>query len=173
MKKSKVKFLGVIPVKTKEEVSYSKKKINGLPLIHWSIKYARESKKLRFFVILSDDKEIKKIAKSYGVSVVSNIDEQYNPEIIVWLRITSPIRHKGVIDDCISVFEEEKSDFLVTGYKKDDEFTPTYCVEIERTSKKYGVGIQFKVSEEYNFAIKSDLEFVAIEAVMKHLGLTL
>ena len=46
-----------------------------MPLIYWSIKYAKESKKLDKFVVSTEDKEIKKISESYGSEVLDRPEE--------------------------------------------------------------------------------------------------
>ena len=169
-----VKCLGVIPVKTKKDIKYSLRKINGLPLLHWSIKYARESERLKRVVVLSEDRRVRRLARSYDVPVVKSVDEICKPEIIVILHPTSPIRYKRVIDECMRVYKQEECDTLITGFETQNTFFSTGCVEIRKTKQEGEENIiKYKVPEEFNLQIKSDLDFVSVGAVMKHLGLML
>ena len=45
-------------------------KINGKPLIYYSIKEAKKSKQITNYIISTDSKKIKKIAEKYGANVL-------------------------------------------------------------------------------------------------------
>lgn len=128
-------ILGVIPARggSKGVPHKNIKTICGKPLIAWSIEAARRSKLLDDFVVSTDDCEIADISRRYGakvidrpvelatdeattISVLQHVVNVLNPNIVVVLQPTSPIRDDDLIDRCISKFLEIKPDNLATGY---------------------------------------------------------
>ena len=101
--------------------------VDGHPLISYSIQAALESKIINRIICSTDSKNIGNIAQKYGAEVpflrplelaqdnTSDLEtfywlltelkdrENYNPEIIVQLRPTSPIRLRGQIDEAIDL----------------------------------------------------------------------
>ena len=101
--------------------------VDGHPLISYSIQAALESKIINRIICSTDSKSIGNIAQKYGAEVpflrplelaqdnTSDLEtfywlltelkdrENYNPEIIVQLRPTSPIRLPGQIDEAIDL----------------------------------------------------------------------
>lgn len=109
------------------------KMITGKPLIGWTIETALKSKLLDEYVVSTEDEEIASIAKGFGakvlprpkeladdhiktIDVLQHANSIFKPDIVVLLNATSPIRRKGLIDECISIFLEKKVDTLVTGF---------------------------------------------------------
>jgi len=107
--------------------------ISGKPLIAWTIEAAKESGMIDRYVVSTEDKEIAKIVREYGVEVLSrpsalatdeattisvlqHVAEQIPCEIIVLLQATSPIRRQGLIDECIKEFISNDYDSLATGF---------------------------------------------------------
>ena len=107
--------------------------ISGKPLIAWTIEAAKESGMIDRYVVSTEDKEIAKIVREYGVEVLSrpsalamdeattisvlqHVVEQIPCEIIVLLQATSPIRRQGLVDECIKEFISNDYDSLATGF---------------------------------------------------------
>lgn len=108
----------------------------GHPLIAYSIKAGRDSKRINRVIVSTDSEEIANVAKTYGAEVpfmrpaefaqdmstdmemfVHALDwlkknEDYVPDIIVQLRPTSPVRSVGEIDECIDKFISSNADSL-------------------------------------------------------------
>ena len=137
------KILGVIPARGGSKGIKNKniKTIFGKPLIAWSIEIAQKSKLLSGFLVSTEDKEITKIATSYGANVLTrpkhlatdeattlsllqHVIREISIDIVVVLQPTSPIRSESLIDQCITRFIDKSADCLATGY---------YC-----KSKEYG-----------------------------------
>lgn len=103
------------------------KKLGRYPLIYYTIQAARKSKYVNRIIVSTDDKEIARVAKSYGAEVpfyrpkeISKVDstelqafehaldwlkvnEGYVPELIVKLFPTSPFRTTESIDRAIGL----------------------------------------------------------------------
>lgn len=127
-------ILGITPARggSKSVPRKNIKMIAGKPLIGWTIESALESKMLNDYVVSTEDKEIACISESCGAKVLPRAKELagdyvkaiellqdvvkvMNPKIIVLLNATSPIRRKGLIDECINIFLDKNVDTLVTG----------------------------------------------------------
>lgn len=128
-------ILGVIPARggSKGVPRKNIRKICGKELIAWSIEAAQKSTLLDEFVVSTEDSEIKKIAISYGakvidrpdhlaaddattISVLQHVVEIKNPNIVVVLPPTSPIRRDDLVDRCIERFLASNADNLATGF---------------------------------------------------------
>ena len=107
--------------------------LNGKPLISYTIQDAKKSSKINRVIVSTDDEEIAIIAKKEGAEVpfirpsyLSNDEstsevalkhavqwlsqnEHYEPDIIVYLQVTEPLRPVNIIDDCINVLIQDKS----------------------------------------------------------------
>lgn len=109
------------------------KEIAGKPLIAWTIEAAKNSKLIDKFVVSTEDKEIAAISRRLGAEVLVRPAELATDKItildvlkhavgcvscetVVLLQPTSPIRHPGLIDECIKDFLENKYDSLATGF---------------------------------------------------------
>lgn len=104
--------------------------VAGRPLIHWSIQHALDSKLIDRVVVSTDDEEIAKVAVQNGAEVPfrrppeisgdTTLDlpvfehalqwlaehDGYEPDIVVHLRPTAPIRPAGQIDAMIRLLQE-------------------------------------------------------------------
>jgi N-acylneuraminate cytidylyltransferase len=105
-------------------------KVGGLPLVVHSIRHALESKRVDRVVISTDDSEIAKISKRAGAGVVLRppeisgdaatsesallhaLDTVGDPDIVVFLQPTSPVRRSFDIDRAIAQLERQKLDSL-------------------------------------------------------------
>ena len=117
------------------------KRINGKPLMYYTIKQAIKSKIFDHVVVSTDSNKILKYAKSYGAegwflrpkklatnksSKVAAIkhafieaEKFYNKkfEIIIDLDVTSPLREVKDIINSYELFLRKKADVLITGSK--------------------------------------------------------
>ena len=106
----------------------------GRPLISYAIEEAKKSKYIKRIIVSTDDREISKVAKSYGAEVpfmrpvelagdeVTDLPvfqhalkwlleyENYRPDIIVHLRPTAPLRTAEHIDKGIKLLIESDAD---------------------------------------------------------------
>ena len=116
------KILGIIPARGGSKGLPGKNIVDlaGKPLIWYTIKAAKASKFLDFFIVSTDGKDIEEVSKKYGAMVIKRpkelalddsptVDAVYHamdmlPEkydIIVLLEPTSPLRKKDDIDKAI------------------------------------------------------------------------
>ncbi len=128
-------ILGVTPARggSKGIPGKNIKPISGKPLIAWTIEAAGESRLLNKYVVSTEDKEIADIAKKYGaevlyrpaelatdqastISVLQHLIISIPCDIVVLLQATSPIRKKGLIDECIKEYLDNNYDSLATGF---------------------------------------------------------
>tara|TARA_B100001173_G_C15990887_1_gene548928 strand:+ start:381 stop:1082 length:702 start_codon:yes stop_codon:yes gene_type:complete len=110
----------------------------GKPLIVWSIEQALAIKEIDRLIVSTDSEEIKKIALEYGAEVPfirpkelsqDNSPEwlawqhalkyliedlNYNPDIMVSVPTTSPLRSTKDIMRCIDLYKKGDSDIIVT-----------------------------------------------------------
>ena len=108
----------------------------GHPLIAYSIKAAKDSLLTTRVIVSTDSTNIAKISKQYGAEVpfirpsqfaqdlstdfevfehaISWLkkNENYNPDYVIQLRPTSPIRKVKIIDDCIQKMISSSADSL-------------------------------------------------------------
>lgn len=123
------KILGIIPARggSKSIPRKNIKMLAGKPLIAWTILAAKKSQYLNRLIVSTDDEEIAEIAKSYGAEVpflrpaaisgdrahdmeffLHALDflkerENYEPNLILRLAPTSPLRQAASIDEGIEV----------------------------------------------------------------------
>tara|TARA_B100001250_G_scaffold224022_1_gene192104 strand:+ start:17056 stop:17688 length:633 start_codon:yes stop_codon:yes gene_type:complete len=127
-----------IPARGGSKGIYKKniKKLNGRPLIYWSIISALESKKIDKIVVSTDDDEIINTIKNFNFDLqidkrpdILSTDQAKTIDVLneyairnpkydsyVLLQPTSPLRQKQIIDKCISKFEVSNCEVLVSGY---------------------------------------------------------
>jgi CMP-N-acetylneuraminic acid synthetase len=118
MIKNKYKILAIIPARggSKGVPGKNIKRLAGKPLIAWTIETAQNTSCLDRIIVSTDDEKIAAIAREYGAEVPflrpqefagdtsSDMEvylhalgwladnENYYPDIIVWLRPTAPLR---------------------------------------------------------------------------------
>ena len=144
------KFLGVITARGKSKSIPKKniKKLAGEPLIAYTIKAAKGSKYLDYFLVSTDDREIAEISKRYGTSIPfmrpkklatskaksvpvvihaldwlkANKKKEYDYAMI--LQPTSPFRTAKDIDECIKKIVDTKADSVMSMVKLSDFSLP-------------------------------------------------
>jgi CMP-N-acetylneuraminic acid synthetase len=135
-----MEILAVIPGRkgSKGVINKNIRKINGKPLISYSIEEALKSKFIKKIVVSSDSDEILEIARNLNVEtikrpkhlaeddsttidvikhVLDSVRDNSNniPDLIILLQPTSPLRDSNHIDEAITKFLEEKNvDSLVS-----------------------------------------------------------
>ena len=121
-------------------------RINGKPLIYWSIKSFLNSYKIQSVWVSSKSKKILSISQKYGANIVKrpeNISHDFSPSESAWIHAlryiknkvneneidavvgvqpTSPIRTTKLINEAINKFYKKKLDSLFTSKKINDHF---------------------------------------------------
>jgi len=129
MVNKKPEILAVIPARggSKGIPRKNIKNFAGYPLIAYSIQAALNSKHVTRIVVSTDDNEIAEVARSFGAEIPfmrpskfaqdTTLDfpvfenllqtlqetENYQPDIVIQLRPTSPIRPIGLVDEAIEI----------------------------------------------------------------------
>ena len=130
-----MKILTIIPARggSKGIKLKNLSKINGKPLVAFSIEHSLKSKLINRTIVSTDNEEIAKVSEEYGAEIPifrskelagdSVLDlpvfehmltylkeaENYEPEIVVHLRPTSPYRKSEWIDSAIKLLIENTS----------------------------------------------------------------
>lgn len=124
------------------------KKINGKPLVCWSIQQALDSQLVNLGVyVSSDSQDILRIAEQAGahpiirpaelsgdtassesalIHTLNTIQQQHQVDLVVFLQCTSPIRKPGDIDKAIRCLLENEADSLLSVTKVKDYFVWGY-----------------------------------------------
>lgn len=131
--------LGFIPARANSKQIPGKniKLLNGKPLIGYTIEEGIKSQ-INRLIVSTDSSEISKISDDFGAEVpylrpsefsqddsiieesllhlLNNLKEKesYQPEIIVLLQPTSPLRTASQINDCINMLKEKNVDSIVS-----------------------------------------------------------
>ena len=130
-----MKILTIIPARggSKGIKLKNLSKINGKPLVAFSIEHSLESKLINRTIVSTDNEEIAKVSEEYGAEIpilrskelagdrildlpvfehmltYLKKEENYEPEIVVHLRPTSPYREPKWIDSAINLLVENPS----------------------------------------------------------------
>lgn len=156
-----MRILGIIPARggSKGIAKKNIKKINGLPLIVYTIKQAQQSKFLENTIISTDDPEIAKCAQKFGGNIPFlrpielATDTTKSEELVIHaikhfkklgveyqavclLQPTSPYRPSGVIDAAIAKFIKNPKNSLISVRRVPDHYNPYW------TFKKTNGGLQ-------------------------------
>lgn len=132
----------------------------GKPLIYYTLKSAKDSKYIDRIIVATDDKEIAKVAKENGAEVpflrpteisgdtnsaeeVLNYtldwlekEEDYKPDIIVYLQITDIFKQKHFVDQLIEwLLQDETLDSAFVGYPSHKKFWTNKEGKFVRVSK--------------------------------------
>ena len=109
--------------------------LDGRPLLAHSLEQARDARAVDRVIVSTDDQEIAEVSRRYGAEVVSRpaelagdtassesallhaLDvlrerENYEPDLVVFLQATSPLRHVDDIDQSIALLERKGADSL-------------------------------------------------------------
>ena len=127
--------------------------VKGKPLIYYTIKAAQEIVESSNIFVSTDSKEIGDISKKYGASVPflrpTNISDDNSSSIdlildflnrfpeyqnIILLQPTSPLRTSIHISEAINIFEEEKTEALIS--VKEIDYFPQYFFKGKRGKLK-------------------------------------
>jgi N-acylneuraminate cytidylyltransferase len=133
--------ISIIPARggSKELPRKNIKLFHGKPLIAYSIESAKSSQSIDRVIVSTDDEEIADISKSFGAEVIMRpeaISADRSPsedalihvvntlessssvsiDFIVFLQATSPLRPKGMIDQCLKKMTAQGGDSLVSVY---------------------------------------------------------
>lgn len=111
---------------------------NGRPLIAWAISKAKQIECVDEVIVSTDSVEIAEVAKFYGAAVPflrpKELSKDDTPEIVAWHHLleylrqrdgslpammlsvptTAPLRSVGDLERCISLFNSEDADLVVT-----------------------------------------------------------
>jgi YrbI family 3-deoxy-D-manno-octulosonate 8-phosphate phosphatase len=135
----KVNFVAVIPARggSKGVPGKNIRMLGGRPLLAWSIEHALQCSRISHTVVSTDSPEIAEIARRYGAEVPflrpPNLatDEAttesallhalaqlstsgIEPDALVLLQPTSPIRSDGLVDRAVDLFIRDQLDSLLT-----------------------------------------------------------
>jgi CMP-N,N'-diacetyllegionaminic acid synthase len=124
------------------------KHLAGKPLIAYTIEAGLESKLISKLILSTDDKEISKIGKEYGVDVpflrpeslskddtpglpvithaVKHMKDEkgYLPDVIIVLQPTSPLRRSNHIDEVLKIFHNRMPDSVISVTKAPHNANP-------------------------------------------------
>ena len=111
----------------------------GKPLIAWTIELAVNTREIDLVYVSSDSDEILKIAVNYGAKTIKRPDKiagdeatsesaithaleiiQPNPEIVLMLQPTSPLRKPDDLGKAVTQFKEKKLDSSFSGAVLED-----------------------------------------------------
>jgi len=111
----------------------------GAPLLAWSIQAAKDAKSVTRVIVSTDDEEIAGVAREWGAEVPFlrpaelaedsspdlplflhalewlKTNEGYEPEFLVQLRPTSPIRPVGLVDEAVAMLQAHPEADCVRG----------------------------------------------------------
>ncbi|TYA71425.1 acylneuraminate cytidylyltransferase family protein [Seonamhaeicola marinus] len=144
-----MRILGLIPARggSKSVPGKNIKKLNGKPLLQYTVEAAKNSKKLDHLILSSDDSNIINIAKELKVDVPfvrpRHLAEDTSPTLgviqhalkfykgignnfdaVCLLQVTSPFKTGKFIDDAIDKFENSGCDALVSVQNVPAEYNP-------------------------------------------------
>jgi N-acylneuraminate cytidylyltransferase len=182
--------------------------IAGKPLVVWSIEAAQRSKRLDRFVVSTEDAEIAEVSQRAGAEVLwrpkelatdaartsellQHIARTEDPDTMVLLQPTSPIRVDGLIDRAIERFLASGADTLGTGFTTfqyewgtmdnvprqqmkgwfyDDGNVYVHKAAHLKEGRWFGAKREAMVIEDhYNYEIDNEVQLWAVEAIMLHL----
>jgi len=144
---SEQKIVAIIPARGGSK-GLPKKNIAALcgkPLLAWTIEAARAAEQIDRVVVSTDDAEIAEVAKRHGADVVERPAElatdtassesallhvldalreadSYEPDLVVFLQATSPVRESDDIDNAIRHYRSERADSLFSCTRVTDHF---------------------------------------------------
>lgn len=140
-----MKTIAVIPARggSKGLVNKNIHPVAGLPLLAWTVLQARGAVNVDRVFVTTNDEAIASVARQYGAEVIERPEEisgdkatsesaiehaldliasnfGLEPETVVFLQATSPLRLPGDIDRAIETFRREGADSLISVTKADD-----------------------------------------------------
>ena len=189
-----MKFAIVIPARKNSKSIKNKNrfKINGKPLIEYTLKQAFLSKiKLKF--VITDDEKIKKISKKYKFNTsyerpkhtstdktstvdtlkhfVKSTTDKYEYDYLVVLQPTSPLRSSRDINESVKIIKKNKSDSLFSISESSEH---PYSSIILKKNKKWKYLLQkakkFHRRQDFNletYFINGAIYIVSIKYLLK------
>tara|TARA_Y100000817_G_scaffold13523_1_gene10359 strand:+ start:399 stop:1091 length:693 start_codon:yes stop_codon:yes gene_type:complete len=140
-----MKIISIIPARGGSKSLPRKNLVEflGEPLINKTIEQSINSEYIDKTIVSTDNQEIKQQSLKYNLEVIDRPkdisgdeattesammhvletlknDEDYIPDIVILLQVTSPLRKNDDIDNSIKKFIEEKSDSLISGSHFED-----------------------------------------------------
>lgn len=117
--------------------------VAGLPLLGWSVLQALDAAHVDKVFVTTDDAAISAVARQFGAEVIDRPEHisgdkatsesallhaleaiaarhGAEPETVVFLQATSPLRKPGDIDRAIELFRQEEADSLISVTRADD-----------------------------------------------------
>lgn len=148
--------LGLIPARggSKSILHKNIALLRGVPLIEFTLSAAHRSRRLTRTIISTDDAQIAEIGRTSGIEVpfmrpnslaaddspmidVINhalawlhANEGYDPQTIVLLQPTSPLRTAEHIDGAVDLFDSTSADSVVSVVEVPHQYTPTSIMRI-------------------------------------------
>lgn len=115
------------------------RQVDGLSLVAWAVRAAREATTVTRTVVSSDDPEILREAARCGAMALTRREDLADdtastdavlldvlatlgvrsyeePDLVVLLQPTVPVRRPGLVDDCVRRLLETRADSLLTAY---------------------------------------------------------
>lgn len=109
----------------------------GQPLLAYSINHARQTPAINRVVVSTDDTEIAAVSEYYGAEIIwrpaelsgdnatsesallhtldhLHTTEGYDPELVVFIQATSPIRRPNDLQNAINEFQAQQADSLLS-----------------------------------------------------------
>lgn len=167
MIKMKKEILAIVPARGGSKTIPGKniKKLHGKPLIAWTIEPALECNFLDKIIVSTDDHEISEISKKYGAdvpflrpneisednsptidAVIHTLDSLknsgFNPDVIVLLQPTSPLRTVKDIETALKLFFKDKTCNSVVSVSEYDH-SPYWSLKIEKGYLKPSFGDKY------------------------------
>src|SRR5262245_3409200 len=113
--------------------------VAGKPLLAYSIEQARQTEEVTRVIVSTDDAEIAAVAREHGAEVITRPAEisgdtassesalahalrhlgdaeGYEPDLVVLLQATSPLRQPNDIHEAIETLKREQADSLFSAY---------------------------------------------------------
>jgi CMP-N-acetylneuraminic acid synthetase len=149
------KVLGLIPARggSKSIPSKNIAPLRGRPLLWYTCEAALASSRVTRVILSTDDEEIVKIGRTYGVEVpfirpaelagdmASSLsvaqhavrwlaeNAEFSPDVVVLLQPTSPMRRASHIDEVLDLLERTEADTVVSVVEVPHRFSPYSVME--------------------------------------------
>lgn len=155
-------ILGIIPARGGSKGIPHKNIVNlcGKPLIQYTFEAAQNAKKMTRFLVSTEDRGIKEFSQKKNVEVIDRPEwlakdttstasvieytlnylekaEGYNPEYVMILQPTSPLRYAEDIDNCITLIKEKNADSVVSVVDLPHNFLPEKLMKIEDDNLRF------------------------------------
>ena len=170
-----MKVLGIIPARggSKRIPKKNIRILAGKPLISHTIEAALKSKHINRLIVSTDDDEIARVAEKFGAEVpflrpaslaqddtpdqpvfqhaLEALKEQdnYEPDIVLHLRPTTPLKTPQTIDKVIEKMRETKADIVRTMTPVEGVHHPYWMYSLSENGRTMPIMKNIKVSEYY------------------------